>query len=348
MVILIWPWSTLAQSPDLPRRAGATETIPGVESIYGSLATRDGLTLRTIITRPRAASGRLPGLLFVQWLSCDSIELPETARSGWSRMLRRLVQESGYVVWRTEKAGVGDSQGDCAKLDYNTELAHHREALDAFRRSPLVDPNRIVVFGASMGANMAPLVADGQAVAGVMVWGGGARTWFERQLAFSRHAMELSSDSASQIVPRINQHARFYVEYLLNQRTPAQIRAADPTLGSVWSDLVGTSGDLHFGRPVQFHQQAQQQDWAGAWARTTAPVLVLYGEYDWFEDVDAAQGIVRVVNRRGAERAVLKIIPRMDHHFSQYASMEGAFREAGGIVNEGPAVQEMLEWLRRF
>jgi hypothetical protein len=38
----------------------------------------------------------------------------------------------------------------------------------------------------------------------------------------------------------------------------------------------------------------------------------------------------------------------MDHHFSQYPSMEGAFREAGGIVNEGPAVQEMLEWLRRF
>jgi hypothetical protein len=124
------------QSPGgLPRRGGALERIPGVESAYGALTTGDGLTLRTIVTRPRGATGRLPGVLFVRWLSCDTIELPESSRGGWSRMLRRLIQDSGAVVWRTEKAGVGDSEGECATLDYDRELAHHRQALAKIDRS---------------------------------------------------------------------------------------------------------------------------------------------------------------------------------------------------------------------
>jgi pimeloyl-ACP methyl ester carboxylesterase len=209
-----------------------------------------------------------------------------------------------------------------------------------------VDPARIVVFGASTGANMAPLVARGHRVAGVMVWGGGARTWFERQLAFSRHAMELAGTDPAGISARMRRHSRFYARYLLDGHTPAQIRAEDPELGAVWSDIVGTEGELQYGRPAAFHQQAQRQDWTAAWEAVAAPVLVVYGEHDWFEDPDAARTVVRVVNAGGAERARLVVVPRMDHHFSLYPTPQDAFRETGGRVDEGPAVEPMLAWLR--
>ena len=143
--------------------------------------------------RPAGTTGPLPAILFVQWLSCDSIELPAKQQDGWSRMLRRLAQESGMAMMRMEKAGVGDSDGDCAALDYETELADHRAALAALKRSPDVDPDHVVVFGASMGGNYAPLVAAGEPVAGVMIWGGGAKTWFERMLGFERRAKEFSA-----------------------------------------------------------------------------------------------------------------------------------------------------------
>ena len=94
-------------------------------------------------------------------------------QDGWSRMLRRLAQESGMAMMRTEKAGVGDSEGDCASLDYETELADHRAALAALNGPRTWIRDRIVVFGASMGGNFAPLVAAGEPVAGVMIWGGG-------------------------------------------------------------------------------------------------------------------------------------------------------------------------------
>jgi dienelactone hydrolase len=336
-----------AAATDLPRRdARPREAIAGLDSHYGTLVTRDGLRLRTVVTRPSGMSGRRPGILFVQWLSCGTIELPESSQDGWSRMLRRVARESGMVMWRTEKAGVGDSEGDCARLDYDTELAHHRQALEAFKSSPHVDPSRIIVFGASMGANMAPLVARGHDVAGVMIWGGGARTWFERQLGFSRHALELSGEAPAAISPRMARHARYYARYLLDGKAPAQIAAEDAELGKVWGDIVGTEGDLQYGRPAAFHQQAQRQDWTGAWAAVTAPVLVVYGEYDWFEDVEAARTVLRVVNASGGERARLVVVPRMDHHFSTFPTPQDAYRERNGQVEEGPAVEPMLAWLR--
>ena len=343
------PVVALLVASALPTRGGhPPEKIAGLTSHYGTLATRDGLRLRTIVTRPEGATTRLPGILFVQWLSCDTIELPESNRSGWGRMMRRIARESGMVMWRTEKAGVGDSEGDCARLDYDTELAHHRQALEAFKASPHVDPSRIVVFGASMGANMAPLVAQGHDVAGMMIWGGGARTWFERQLAFSRRAMELSGDDPAAISSRMSRHARFYARYLLDGKPPAQIRAEDAELGKVWADIVGTEGDLQYGRPPAFHQQAQRQDWTAAWAAVKAPVLVVYGEHDWFEDVDAARTVLRVVNAKSPHRARLVVVPRMDHHFSLFATPQDAFRESGGKVDEAPAVEPMLAWLREL
>jgi dienelactone hydrolase len=77
-----------------------------------------------------------------------------------------------------DRAGGGDSEGPrCHELDYDTEVAHYRFALEKLRRSERLDPDRVVVFGMSLGATTAPLVARGQNVAGVIASGGGALTY---------------------------------------------------------------------------------------------------------------------------------------------------------------------------
>ena len=349
MLAICLPLAAMAESTltgDLPRRENKQlEQIPGVDSRYGVLQGPDGRRLRTILTRPSGTRGRLPAILFVQWLSCDSIELPAKQQDGWSRMLRRLAQDSGMVLMRTEKAGVGDSEGDCASLDYETELAGHRAALAALRRSPDVDPARIVIFGASMGGNYAPLVAAGEPVAGVMIWGGGAQTWFERMLAFERRAKELSGAPAAELDAHMHALARFFVAYLLDGKDPVAIEREQPALAGTWEKIVGSGPGSHYGRPPAFHQQAADQDWAAAWARVDAPVLALYGEYDWFEDAEAHRLVADIANRRAAGSGEFVVIPATDHHFERFPDAKAAFRGEGGVNNADAAVSVMLRWL---
>ena len=80
-------------------------------------------------------------------------------------------------------------------------------------------------------------------------------------------------------------------------------------------------------------------------ARVQAPVLVLYGAYDWFESRDAATHIANLVNTQKPGSAVFRELPQLDHHFTRYASAVDAFREKNGTTDAAPAVDAILQWL---
>lgn len=327
--------------------AAPFEDIDGVVSHYESLTTEDGLKLRTITTRPKQANGRLPALYFVQWLSCDSIEYPLNPQDhGWQRMIQLLAARSGVVMMRTEKAGIGDSEGDCANLDYDTELEHHRLALRKLKSSPLVDPARVVIFGASMGGNMAALIAAETQPAGLVIWGTAIKSWFEHLVEFNRRHLELSGRAPEQISAIVGRQISFLEEFLIAARSPEKIAATDPALGAVWSEIRGTAGATLYGRPYRFHQQAQAKNWLGAVSRVDAPMLVLYGEYDWFEELDDHVLIARVAAKSRPGTARLVVVPGMDHHFSIYPSLEAAYRAEGGFVAPQRPVMEIVNWLQ--
>src|SRR5688572_13868598 len=85
------------------RSAAAAETgesHPNINTSYGTLALRDGVKLQTIVTKPASATGRLPAILFVQWLSCDTVAISDHPRDGWSAMLKQIVRRSNALVWR--------------------------------------------------------------------------------------------------------------------------------------------------------------------------------------------------------------------------------------------------------
>lgn len=331
--------------------AAATETReshPNIDTSYGTLILRDGVNLQTIVTKPTGATGRLPAILFVQWLSCDTVAISDHPRDGWSAMLKQVVRRSNALVWRTEKRGIGASEGKCETMDYDTELADHRQALEQLRQRDDVDPKRIVIFGGSIGGTYAPLLAANQSVAGVMIWGAGTTTWAERMLKFERNALELKGTPPDQLAREMTLRLQFVERYLVRGQTPAQITAADANVGAVWPRIVGTSADGHYGRPFAFHQQAQKADWAAAWSKVNAPVLAMFGEYDWFESRDATSLIARIANARAPGSGTFVEIPRMNHHFAQYPNATAAFTEKDGQVNPEPAVSVMLDWLRKI
>ena len=257
--------ASVKQIGDLPRANGhALQDIAGVDTEYSDIRMADGGRIRTIVTKPSGASGRLPAIAFVHWLSCDSVDFGANATDGWSSMLRRIIRESGAVVQRIDKSGVGDSTGTpCRRLGYEAELAQHRAALDALAARPDVDPSKIVVFGASMGATYAPLLAVDRPVAGVIVWGGGASTWFERTMLFERHALELGGLDPSRLSPEMTARAAFLARYLIQSETPEAIARTDAELGRVWPRLIEARGDTHYGRPTLLRSGSATAELAG-------------------------------------------------------------------------------------
>jgi len=336
-----------AAAAELPRRDGAhDEAYPGIDVEYGALDVGNGIRLRTIFTKP-AGVERPPVILFVQWLSCDTVEIRPDRNNGWLQMMRGMVRDSGWAMMRLDKRGVGDSGGGpCSELDYETELADHRAAMAALAQRTDIDTSRIVVFGASMGSRMAAQVAaDAPGVVGVLGWGGGSKTWFERMQAFDRNALELGDAGTGEIATRMREHQAFYAHYLLQGMDPPAIIEADPAMAAVWSDIIGTSADAHYGRAFAFHQQAQQQDWTAAWGRIDAPVLMVMGEYDWFENRAGHETVIRIVNRQRPGLARFEIIPQTDHHFTVFPDARAAFRGEGGRADARPFLELALAWL---
>src|SRR6266478_2331415 len=114
---------------ELPRKAKTSrETYPGADVIYDSVTTPDGKRLRTIITKPRDAKGKVPVIFVAGWLSCDSVEAPAGTKDESGLVFRGLAQLPEFALFRMDKQGVGDSEGVCAETDFESELAGYRAA----------------------------------------------------------------------------------------------------------------------------------------------------------------------------------------------------------------------------
>src|SRR5213078_3118345 len=126
--------STIASAEELPRKAKAPrESYPNVEVIYDSVTSPGGKRLRSIVTKPRDAKGKLPVIFLAGWLSCDSVEAPADTKDATGLILRGLAQMPGFCLFKIDKPGCGDSEGDCSQTDFDTELAGYRAAFRALK-----------------------------------------------------------------------------------------------------------------------------------------------------------------------------------------------------------------------
>lgn len=333
---------------DLPRKAArALEDTPGLETLYSQVRTSEGVRLRTILTRPEGGTAPLPAIFLAQWVSCGSLEF----RPERDSQLKALATRTGLVLVRVERSGTGDSEGaPCSTLDYETELRHYREAFDQVARHPWIDGSRIVIFGSSLGATLAPLIAEGKPVAGIAVQGGGALTYLERMIAFDRLYLERSGKyRPDQIQAEMLRRIRFHTHYLLERKTPDAVEREHPDLRGVWRSIRGaTEAPPHYGRPFAWHWQAAARDVLAAWTKVTAPVLVIYGGFDQFERAHGHRLIADTVNRLRPGSASYVEVPKGDHELELYATAEDAYAYRGADVKPELLADLVSPWLRRI
>ena len=331
--------------------AHPAELIPGVTSHYQVVEVADGSRLQTIVTRPDDATGPLHPLLFTQWVSCGSLDYREGSNA--RELLAALARDSGLALVRVERSALDGTGPSCEVLDYDTELGHYVEAFTQLLDDERIDASRIYLYGSSLGSTTAPLVAlrlqnAGHDIAGLMVQGGGAATYYERMFHFERIYLERRPDAVApaDIHEEMLKRAKFQYEYLVNGRHPDDVANDGPDMRRIRGDILGLGDSDQYGRPYAWHQQAAQHNVLAAWAELEAPVLVIFNGFDQFEMRHGHQLIVDTVNRLRPGTATYVERPSIGHSDNRYATIEDAYAFRDGTPAWQDAAGIMLTWLR--
>lgn len=326
-------------SPQQLRRG--SEPIPNAETFRASVSSGEGYPLEVFVTRPKGATGKLPVLFEVAWLSCDSVEEPKV-EDGWTQLIWDLASRSGFATYRMNKPGVGASGGPkCSDLDWAAELAAYRSAFAAMKNFDFLDSSRVYVIGFSNGAGVAPLVADDAPVRGYLLFSGWYKTWLEHMLEHERRRMRLSGLSEPDITNRIRQYATLYDLYLNGKLTPGRIISQHPEFKAIWYDKP----EHQYGRPAAFYQQLQELNVAGAWAKVDVPVLAVHGEYDWVMSSDDYKLLANALNSKHPGSAEFVEWLRADHLLYTHASEEKAVHRDPEQKYDPKLTEMVLAWL---
>ena len=319
------------------------EKIPGAESLRGMVQTPAGYPVRVFVTKPQNASGKLPVIFVAAWLSCDSTEEPKPT-DGFTQLLFDVAGRSGFVTYRVDKPGVGDSGGPkCGDTDFNTELAAYQAGFAAMQKLPFVDTSRIYVMGFSNGGGFAPLVVGDMNVRGYLVFSGWYKTWFEHMIEHERRRMKLSGLSEMEINSRMKQYATFYDLYLNGKKTPGAVIAEHSEFKPIWYD----EPEHQYERPSSFYWQLQALNLAEAWSKVNVPVLAVHGEYDWVMSADDYKLLAEVVNARNPGSAVFVDWPKADHGLYTHATLQKAFGRDPNTSYDPKLSEYVLEWLKQ-
>ncbi|WP_345227742.1 PDZ domain-containing protein [Hymenobacter koreensis] len=277
-------------------------------------------TLRTIVTKPTGnPAQKHPMVLFIQGVSCHSVDNPLAPGNTEQRIIDSLSRH-GYATMRVEKTGMGDSQGTpCAESDFHMEAGGYKAGLAAIRQMPWVDQDNIFLTGFSIGGIMAPLVAEGQPIKGIVSWGTASRTFIEYLLHNKRNQSTLQGMPLDQVNAQQQLYAAVLHLLLTEKQTPEQVLAKYPNA----KDL------LRFPQHYTYMQQWQDANLAAAWKRLNTRVLVLRGAADFVSYNEDQQLIVDVVNREHPGQATFQLMPDVDHGFTRARTMQESMQLAG-------------------
>ncbi|PYK35394.1 MAG: hypothetical protein DME54_04890 [Verrucomicrobia bacterium] len=244
------------------------------------------------------------------------------------------------------KQGVGDSEGDCAANDFESELAGYRAAFRTLKKYDFIDANRVYMLGISNGGGFAPLIPESESeqaqVVGYVSVGGWVKTWFEHMLEIERRRFALMGKSPGEVTERMKRATTLYYEWLVKGRSVPEIVKERPELAGLWPD--GKDATHLYGRPLKFYEQLHKLNLAAAWSRVKVPSIILHGQYDWIMSREDPELMAQYVdaNRPGAARFME--VPEMGHTFQHYLSWADAF--AGKSAPFDPKMLRIVtDWL---
>ena len=251
---------------------------------------------------------------------------------------------------RVDKPGCGDSEGGPARdVDFDTELDGYRQALKMLKARGDVDPDRVFVFGHSMGGVMAPLLAAEIPVRGIIVYGTIAHTWTEYMLENTRRQRELADSDPSAIDHDLRNDAELLTHLYIEKIAPKDIVARYPHLRERLEQTV-TEDTYFVDRSLTFFRQLADKNLGAAWESFGGHALAIWGKADFVSNEDDHALIARIVNRDHPGQGTFVAMDGIDHGFNRAVDRRESFqrgqRQEPGQFN--PAILDVCRpWVNK-
>ncbi|MFN5319200.1 MAG: hypothetical protein ACK5CY_10220, partial [Bacteroidia bacterium] len=199
---------------------------------------------------------------------------------------------------------------------------------------PYVDTSKIIIVGHSMGGLIAPALSAKHQVAGVVVYGTTAKSWFEYQIEMYRVQNALAGMNPIEVEESVLRQYDLNYRYFVKKENLADM-ARDAYVDSVLrADWMYNGNGMIYDRNAEYWRQIQDYPHLENWKNTKAKVLVQFGESDFqaFSRTDHQQ-IVNTVNYFNPGNATLVTYPLTDHYFAQSGTMQQAYdKYVGGQI----------------
>lgn len=286
---------------------------------YGQV-TYPGNRLRSILVSPEGVDNP-PVVYFLQGYTCGSVETVSD-----DNPMKKLLEDwvtAGFAVYRIEKPGVGDSQSDrpCSQISFDEELSAFKEGYKDLLTNQPIDKENIFLFGHSMGGVIAPLLEEVFVPKGIIVYGTVGNNWYDYMVDLYTIQPKHFGVSDAQIKENNKINLPFNKDFLINKYNGKQLKANQDYVDFFQNEL-DFENNQYIGRHFDFWQSLADVDIPESWAAVQASVLALYGEFD-IQAISRAgvDKIAKIVNSRSGS-AVAKVIPKADHGFVNFNSMQ--------------------------
>jgi len=318
-------------------RPKATEA--NLDVVYDQVVSQ-GKRIRIIITKPKG-DAKFPALLLIGGIGAYSVDAPFSGMP-YGNVIGPIAN-SGYATIRIDKPGQGDSEGPAYKdLTFKVEADAYLQALRLAKTLPYIDPNKIVIYGHSMGGCFEPVVASQEPVKAVIANGTIFESFDEYMLENTRRQSELNNDPED----KLDQDLKHLdaLDYLVFDKglSPAEVEKRDPDLAA-FTKATFPDGETYSGVGIPFFRDLERTNIPLAWSKAKCDALIVYGENDFLSGRADHERLAAYLNRLRPGSAEFKLIPNMDHIFTKTTSMRDSMNKWGHGGEFNPAIIETIE-----
>ena len=255
--------------------------------------------------------------------------------------LAEMCTSLGFVTFRYDKRGVGESEGNFHSAGLSDALKDGEAALDMLAAHPKVDGSKLIIMGHSEGCMVGTALNAIRPAAGLVLLSGGGETLKEaldhqRQLLYKE--MREKKGIQGFIIKKFN----------TLDKAEKQAQGTYKKMVESDKDVTRTLGFIKM--PAKYFREHFALDIEAALAKVNCPVLAINGTKDFQANPERLKRIEQFV--QGDYE--IHVVENMDHGLKEQlkpmrlSSYKKDYLKTIGMPIHTEAVKHLTSWLQRY